>query len=131
MINRFFIYGGIGLCIEVFWTGLCSFFGGDFTFTGHSSLVMFPIYGSVVFLEPLFNELRYNNVFLRGVAYMLLIFSAEYFSGTFLNSIGICPWSYAEAKYNINGVVRIDYMPLWFGVGIMYERVYEGLKIKL
>lgn len=131
MINRFFIYGGIGLCIEVFWTGLCSFFGGDFTFMGHSSLVMFPIYGSVVFLEPLFNELRYNNVFLRGVAYMLLIFSAEYFSGTFLNIIGICPWSYAEAKYNINGVVRIDYMPLWFGVGIMYERVYEGLKIKL
>ncbi|MEI3163215.1 MAG: hypothetical protein V8S74_07430 [Lachnospirales bacterium] len=128
MINRFFIYGGIGLCIEVFWTGLCGFFEGDFTFTGHSSLVMFPIYGSVVFLEPLFKELRYNNIFLRGVVYMLLIFSTEYFSGIFLNSFGICPWSYAEAKYNINGVVRIDYMPLWFGVGIMYERIYKFFK---
>ena len=128
MVKRFFIYGGIGLCIEVFWTGLCGFFGGDYTFMGHSSLVMFPIYGSVVFLEPLFKELKYNNILLRGVAYMLLIFAVEYFSGTLLNKIGICPWSYVKAKYNISGVIRVDYMPLWVGVGIIYERIYGLIK---
>lgn len=131
MTKRFFIYGSLGLCIEVMWTGLWAFFKGDFTLTGHSSVIMFPIYGSVVLLEPMFRELKCNSILLRGAVYMLLIFSAEYFSGIFLNRLGICPWSYANARFNVEGVVRADYMPLWFGVGIMYEYVWGKIKDKV
>lgn len=127
MIKRFFIYGSAGISLEIFWTGIWSLFYGDVTLTGHSSLIMFPIYGSAVFMEPCFLQLNSENMFLRGSIYMSLIFAAEYFSGIFLNIFNICPWSYSDALYNIRGVIRLDFMPLWFSVGLFYEKLYKIL----
>lgn len=127
MLKRFFIYGCLGLSLEVAWTGLRSFVEGDLTFTGHSSVIMFFIYGSVVLIEPYFTELNERSIVLRGIIYMALIFAAEYFSGLFLTALNMCPWSYIGSEFNVRGVVRLDYMPLWFGVGLMYEKLYKKL----
>lgn len=125
MFKRFFIYGCIGICLEILWTGLGALAAGDTTLTGHSSVIMFPIYGAAVLMEPVFVQLRNSSFILRGIIYGVLIFAAEYFSGLWLTALNICPWSYNEALLNIRGVIRLDYMPLWSGVGLMYERVYK------
>jgi len=44
MLMRFIIYGFVGWCIEVFWTGLGSLLRGDRRLKGWSYLWMFPIY---------------------------------------------------------------------------------------
>lgn len=54
---------------------------------------------------------------------MSLIFSAEYLSGTLLQKRELCPWDYGRSKWNIGKVIRLDYAPLWFLVGLFYEKV--------
>ena len=56
---------------------------------------------------------------------MLCIFSAEYISGFILEmTVGVCPWDYTAAKYNIDGYIRLDYAPAWFAAGLFFERMY-------
>ncbi len=125
MIKRGFIYGLIGLFFEVLWTGICSFLSGDYTFYSHTALIMLPVYGSAVFLEPIFLSLINNGVpvVIRGAYYATLIFACEYFSGKALSLFDLCPWEYTGI-YNIEGVIRLDYAPLWFTAGLIYERVF-------
>ncbi len=127
MIIRFLLYGMIGWCMEILWTGLIAGVRGNKTLNGTTSLIMFPIYGMVVFLEPLFVILRGFPLLTRGVVYMLCIFGAEFISGLSLNTVGICPWDYSSSKYNIAGVIRLDYAPLWFGAGLFYEWFFKAL----
>lgn len=127
MFKRFFIYGSIGISLEILWTGFMAFLSGDMSFTGHSSVIMMPIYGSALFLEPLFKQLKNVSVILRGIVYMVLIFSVEYWSGLILTFFKICPWSYLNAALNVRGLIRLDYAPLWFTVGLLYEQVYKRL----
>ena len=46
---RFLIYGIVGWCTEIMWTGIGSLFKGDLTLIGWSSIWMFPIYGMLSF----------------------------------------------------------------------------------
>ena len=55
--------------------------------------------------------------------YSVGIFSFEYISGTFLKRHGMCPWDYSHAKTNIDGVIRLDYAPLWMAAGLLFERI--------
>ena len=48
MLRRYFIYGNLGIFMEVFWTGMQSFIKrGDICLTGTTSVIMFFIYGLV------------------------------------------------------------------------------------
>ncbi len=125
MMKRGLIYGLTGLFFEVLWTGLCSLFQGDFSLYSHTSLIMLPVYGMAVFMEPVFIRLTELEIplILRGVYYAALIFACEYFSGKVLSMLGICPWQYTGI-YNVEGVIRLDYAPLWMLAGLIYERLY-------
>ena len=54
---------------------------------------------------------------------MSLIFSAEYISGKLLRKKELCPWDYGRSKWNIGRVIRLDYAPLWFFVGLFFEQL--------
>ena len=123
MLTRYFIYGLIGLCMEVAWTGFTSFLKRDYKLTAQTSLWMFWIYGLAVFLEPFSNFLSESPVLLRGGVYAILIFIAEYITGWLLRKIDVCPWDYSHCKYNIKGLIRLDYAPLWFFAGLLFEYV--------
>lgn len=126
MVWRFFFYGLIGWGMEVFWTGLHSLLHKDVKLIGTTSLWMFPIYGMVVFLEPIYGFLAASPWLLRGGVYMICIFAAEFASGWWLeNLVGYVPWDYSDAKLNIKGLIRLDYAPVWFAVGLIYERIYS------
>lgn len=82
---------------------------------------MFPIYGMAVALYPLSRLLHKKPFFLRGCIYTLFIFLTEFLTGKFLKKRGLCPWNYDNAKYNVEGLIRLDYAPYWFGTGLLYE----------
>lgn len=57
----------------------------------------------------------------HGLIYMVLIFIAEYITGIWLTSIGICPWDYSLWPDNVGGVIRLKFAPLWFMTGLLFE----------
>ncbi len=111
--------------MEVFWTGMGSALRKDKKLTSNTSIWMFPIYATAVIVEPLSNRLckKKRGTFCRGSVYALCIFATEFLSGSFLKKRGCCPWDYSKAKLNIKGVVRLDYLPVWFVVGLIYEKL--------
>ncbi len=121
MIKKFFTCGLLGWCLEILYTAACSLKNHDIRLKGNTSLWMFPIYGLAVFLKPLSALLKGRPLFLRGSIYTLCIFITEYVTGTLLKKKNACPWNYEDAPLNIQGVIRLDYAPFWFGTGLLYE----------
>ena len=52
---------------------------------------------------------------------MLCIFAVEFVTGSFLKLMHLCPWDYSQSPWNINGVIRLDYAPVWFIAGLLFE----------
>lgn len=116
-----------GLCgwgFECFWTGLHSIIDGESKdLPCKTSIWMFPIYGMAAFIEPLYHVIKKRHIAIRGIIYTLCIFLAEFGTGYYLKKKNRCPWDYSEAKTNYKGIVRLDYAPLWFIVGLIYEKI--------
>lgn len=128
MGKRYIFYGLLGLCMEVCWTGLGALFKGDMKLSAFTYIWMLPIYGLAVFLEEIHEKIRSKPVVLRGGVYALLIFLVEYSSGMLLrNLIGVCPWDYSLSRFSVDGVIRLDYFPVWFCVGLIFEKVHDTL----
>lgn len=128
MFKRFLIYGLLGWNIEVIWTGLYSLTTGDVNLVGSTSLWMFLIYGSAAFvLEPVHDRIRSWRWPLRGLIWLILIWTMEYGAGFVLREfLGVTPWYY-DGKYAIDGLVRLDYAPAWFVVGLLFEKAHDIL----
>lgn len=126
-LKRFIIYGITGLLVEVIYTGLASLLRGDLSMSGFTFLVMLPIYGLFVFLEPFHNLLRPIPWLLRGLIYLVLIWTTEYFCGEILASVlGTCPWCYGDFL-NINGYITLRMAPEWFLLGLGFEFLHDFL----
>ena len=108
----------------------------DWRLIGKTSLWMFPIYGMGALLAPIgrgvdrWVDVRPSVVLSarermirHGMLYMVLIFVAEYVTGTWLRQRGFCPWDYTGRHSNIHGLIRLDFAPLWFGTGLLFEEI--------
>ncbi len=127
MITRFIIYGTIGWNLEILWTGLGSALRGIPNLMGHTSVWMFFIYGSALFvLEPVHNIISEYNFFMRGCVWTVLIFAMEIAAGSILRLFGIEAWRYNTAL-SVYGLIRLDYLPAWFAVGMLFERLHDVL----
>lgn len=128
MVKRYVIYGMIGLVLEIFWTGLWALMLGNWEMPGFTYLWMFPIYGLGVFMEVIHNRIRFWPLLIRGILWTGVIFTIEYIAGWLLYTIlGACPWDYSGSLYNINGFIRLDFTPVWFVLGLIFERVHDYL----
>lgn len=125
-LHNFALCGAIGWCMEILFTAFGSFRRRDMRLFGTTSLWMFPIYGSAAFLPPFCRLLKGKSVWLRGLSYMLLIFAAEFASGSLLEKHSLCPWNYRRSRWNIKQLIRLDYAPCWFAAGLLFERVLSG-----
>lgn len=121
--KTFFECGLLGWCLEIFFTALGSLRRRDLRLRGATSLWMFPIYGSVCLLTPVFRLMRRLPVLLRGTVYALCIFTGEFTAGSLLSRHRLCPWNYERSRWNIRKVVRLDYFPNWFLAGLLFERL--------
>lgn len=121
--KNFLMCGFMGWGLECFWTGFSSLINKDKKLTCHTSYWMFPIYGLAVLIHPAHRAMKNCCTFTRGMVYTSFIFLVEYVTGILLKRIHACPWDYCKAKFNIKGVVRLDYLPAWFGMGLLYEKI--------
>jgi uncharacterized membrane protein len=130
MFTRFIIYGTLGCLMEVFWTGLGALIQKKYALKATTSLWMFFIYGSAVFLEPVLRIAAPFPWLARGIIYTGCIFAAEYITGRVLKTAEICPWDYSGSRFHVHGLIRWDYAPAWFAVGLIFERVYWLLTLQ-
>lgn len=132
----FFRCGVTGWCLEVLFTSTESIARHDWRLMGKTSLLMFPIYGLGALLGPigqavdgwlnpgLMERVNPSELAIRhGMIYMVLIFTAEYISGTLLRFLGMCPWDYTGRFSSIDGLIRLDFAPLWFATGLLFEQI--------
>lgn len=134
MLVRFFIYGLLGWCFEVFSTAVTEKALGkqsDWRLVGHSYLWMFPIYGLLAPLgEPVHDALRSHFWLLRGLIYVLGIWAVEFATGWLLRKlIGRCPWDYSNFRWNVQGLITLEYAPVWFVLGLGFERLHHALLV--
>ena len=122
-LKNFLKCGLTGWCLEILFTSMDALRRRDMTLKGHTSLWMFPIYGSAAILSPISRLLRGKSALTRGLTYMSLIFSIEYLTGRFLSRKKSCPWDYGRSRWNIGRVIRLDFAPYWFFVGLLYEQL--------
>ncbi|HIZ23385.1 MAG TPA: putative ABC transporter permease [Candidatus Blautia faecigallinarum] len=123
MKRTFLLCGSIGWCLEILWTGSHSLFAGETTMMGKTSLLMFPIYGCASLIGPVSQKISALPVFLRGCLYTAGIFAAEYSSGSLLKHFHMCPWDYTDTPFHYKGLIRLDYAPLWFATGLLFEKI--------
>lgn len=134
--KNFLKCGVAGWCLEVIFTSVDSIMLHDWRLMGRTSLLMFPIYGMGAMLAPIGRGVdRWlsvdpaaglsvkDRILRHGMLYMVLIFVVEYATGFWLRSRGICPWDYTGRHSNINGLIRLDFAPLWFGTGLLFEMI--------
>lgn len=135
MIN-FLKCGVTGWCLEVMFTSVNSILAQDWRLIGKTSLIMFPIYGLGALLGPVGTGVdrwlltsqgavisSRDRMIRHGMIYMVLIFTVEYMAGAWLRVRGMCPWDYTGRKTNINGLIRLDFAPLWFATGLLFEQI--------
>lgn len=129
MLVRFIIYGLLGWIAEILYTGAFSIMSGLVSLPGRTYLWMFPIYGLAVFLEPLWERMRTIPWPIRGTIWAGVFFMIEYLSGGLLRAmIGVCPWDYGQAsRFVLDGLIRLDYFPVWFTAGLIYEQICDFL----
>jgi len=124
MVIKFLIYGALGWFMEIIWTGLGSLLRRDFKLHASTSIWMLFIYGMAVFVEPVCDMMRQLPLIARGAAYVLCFFAIEFATGAVLKKARVCPWDYSGSKFNLFGLIRFDYAPVWFLAGLVFERVH-------
>lgn len=122
--ERFLVYGLGGWAIDSLYVWL---------HTGRrrpSSLLNVPVYGlAQPLFEPLHDRLRRRPLVVRGVVYGFGILGVEYASGSVLRRLtGDAPWDYGTTRLAIDGLVRLDYLPLWGVFGLGLERLHDALR---
>ena len=123
LLIRFIRCGTLGWCLEIIFTSINALRKRNLKLMGNTSIWMFPIYGSMCLLSPFFKIIKKMHWLCRGLIYTIIIFTGEYFSGKWLMKKDLCPWDYSRSKWNINKVIRIDYAPYWFIIGLIYEHI--------
>ncbi|HNR31350.1 MAG TPA: hypothetical protein PKI11_10715 [Candidatus Hydrogenedentes bacterium] len=133
---RFLIFGVLGLAFEVFGTGLSQLRRGRIVMRGYSSPWMIPVYGMLgVIFWPIAARLREWRIPLplRAVVYMLGIFAVEFVSGMIFLAVGLnkiggsretAVWDYSGDPYALYGQISLRFVPAWYFLGFIAERVY-------
>lgn len=121
--HNFIRCGFTGWCMEILFTALDSLRRRDMTLKGFTSIWMFPIYGCAAVFSPVSRLLKGKAFWIRGLAYMSMIFSGEYLTGRILEKRRLCPWDYSRSRWNIRHLVRLDFAPFWFGAGLLFEKL--------
>jgi uncharacterized membrane protein len=94
-----------------------------------SSLLNMPVYGlAQPLFEPVHDAVRSRPPVARAALYGAGILGVEYLSGRVLRRLlGRVPWDYGSAHTAVDGLVRLDYLPLWGAFGLALERLHDAL----
>lgn len=121
--QNFMLCGLTGWCMEILFTAVKNVHHIDRRLMGQTSIWMFPIYGCAALIKPMYHLISRLPVLARGGIYSAAILTGEFISGSLLKKHDCCPWDYSHARFNIRGVIRLDYAPLWMGAGLLFEQI--------
>lgn len=129
MLARFVIYGALGWIVEILWTGMGSLLRRDPRLTATTYLWMFPIYGGGgLLLERLYPVIAGQPWVVRGLVWVMAIFCIEYVTGWLIRAaVGQSPWNYGGAALALGELIRLDYAPAWFLLGLVFERLHVAV----
>lgn len=120
----------IGITMEVIATSIMDYFTlRDPRMKGETYLWMVPIYAVVpyiyVFLTGVMTDLHWS---VKGLVYMIAFYLLELIAGLLIKAlVGVSPWNYEQKKYNLWGVICLDYAIVWYIYGIIGEEYYNFL----
>lgn len=89
----------------------------------------FFIYGTCSFCgEQIFVRTRDKlTMFVRGLVYLKMAYTWEFLGGLLLRQFSACTWDYTEFKFDIMGLIALEYAPFWFLTGLFQEKIYDFL----
>ncbi len=127
------LFAVLGLGFEVLFTSVTGFKSEKRRFLmGYSSLWYAPLYACA----PLFLHYFGGYVFLlpllaRGVVYALVIWLFEYVGMWLLRVLlGASPSEeqYFRSRWNIHGLIRLDFFPAMFLLGLAFEFIFRTIR---
>lgn len=127
------LFAILGLGFEVFFTSVLDWKSDKRRFLmGYSSLWYAPLYA----MTPVFLHLTAVRLFefpfwMRGVVYALVIWLFEYLGMWGLRLLlGASPseGSYYKSRWNVHGLIRLDYFPAMFLLGLAFEVVFRQIR---
>ncbi|XP_077529324.1 transmembrane protein 229b-like [Haemaphysalis longicornis] len=71
------------------------------------------------FLQP-----RGVPLLVRAAAQALWMYAWEFTTGCVLSLFDACWWDYSNYRYNLAGLITLEYAPLWFSLGVIFEVVF-------
>ena len=128
-VLRAVVYGVAGCLAELFFTA-CTSAVRTQRLRPHTSPLMLPIYALIQPLfEPVHRAMRGRvPLWGRALVYGTGFHAAEYLSGLMLSRlVGRAPWDYSDARWQLGGLIRFDYFPLWAAAGLLTERLHDIL----
>ena len=126
-----FVMACVGVAMEVAFTAFADLTAApDWRLRGQSYVWMFPIYAlawpALLLLRP---RVGHWHVLGRGALYVAFLYIVEYLSGWALRfATGACPWDYGNARWAVQGVIRLDYAPGWLAAVLLFEQVFRRLR---
>lgn len=125
---RSLVYGLAGSLLEALFTSSVTSLGARRVEPhGPSTPWMVPIYGlAMPLFEPVHDRIRGRPPWQRGFVYATGILAVEWTSGRLFRRLtGRVPWDYGRAGLSVDGLIRLDYAPLWGALGLATERLHD------
>ncbi|CAL8318591.1 unnamed protein product [Lota lota] len=134
-LAHFVFYGMHGFLDEVVFTSVFNLMEkSDRSFSGHTSLWSFLMYGSCSFVvEKLYMRLRYAwgwGTWRRLPVYVCFIYAWEFSWGLALRQFDACSWDYSHYPHNFMGLVTLVYMPGWVCLSL-YQDVLSNVLFRV
>ncbi|KAM9809672.1 transmembrane protein 229b-like isoform 1-T1 [Syngnathus typhle] len=137
VLARLYVYALHGCLCEVTFTAVldwCTI--QDRKMMGYSSLWALPMYATAIYLmENLRSWLltHLQGLSVRLITYTLFIYLWEFTWGSALRLLGACPWDYSGYKYNLGGVVTLEYALPWAFAAFLAEQhvIKNTLRIRM
>ncbi|XP_047668675.1 transmembrane protein 229b-like [Tachysurus fulvidraco] len=136
-LARLYVYALHGCLCEVAFTATWNwYYTHDQKLPGYTSLWSLLIYSLAIFLmEGLSTWLqqRHFHLLLRLTVYTLFIYLWEFSWGVLLRLLEACPWDYSHFKYNLMGLVTLEYAMPWAMAALLAEKhvIRYTLKIRV
>ncbi|XP_026799879.2 LOW QUALITY PROTEIN: transmembrane protein 229B [Pangasianodon hypophthalmus] len=136
-LARLYIYALHGCVCEVAFTAAWNwYYTRDQRLPGYTSLWSLLIYSlAIFFMEGLsaWLQQRHFLLLLRLTVYTLFIYLWEFSWGVMLRLLEACPWDYSHFKYNLMGLVTLEYAVPWAMAALLAEKhvIRNTLKIRL
>ncbi|AWP14418.1 putative transmembrane protein 229b-like [Scophthalmus maximus] len=134
---RLYVYALHGCLCEVAFTAVCDWCSTqDRRLAGHTSLWALPMYATAIYLmEGLRSWLlaQHQPLPVRLTAYTLFIYFWEMSWGAGLRLLRACPWDYSGYRYNLGGLVTLEYALPWAVAAFIAEQhvIRNTLRIRL